>query len=132
MPSDFHPVLLVLGSKESLMVLADALETFSEDGGMLDLNQAGIFSTDTEVVIEEHPEGGSEKLGLWQRSKGSTELVWRLPKKFAWIFSNEVANLSSSKEVSGSVTLECDVPGEVRTKVSIGEWEEAYLSDTYR
>lgn len=132
MPSDFHPVLLVLGQPQHLMKLADALEQFSEQGGSLVLNDEGLFSTDTHVVIEECALDDGTKVGLWQRAPGSTELVWRLPKQYAWIFSNEVANLAQGSEVAGSVTLECEVLGEIRVKVSIGEWEEEYLTDNFR
>jgi len=132
MPSDFHPILLVLGRAEELMALADAFERFSETGGHLALNDAGLFSTDTRVALEEcDPEAGV-KPGLWQSAPGSTDLVWRLPKRYAWIFANEVANLASSGEPAGSVTLECDVLGEIRAKVSLGEWEDSYLTDDFR
>ena len=108
MPSDFHPILLILGTPEQLQNLVAAFETFSEQGGLLSLNENGLFSTDTTVSLEECALEGSEKPGLWQVSAGSTDLVWRLPKRFAWIFANEVANLANSGEVAGSVTLECD------------------------
>ncbi|MAS03855.1 MAG: hypothetical protein CL534_04080 [Ahrensia sp.] len=132
MPSDFHPILLILGTPEQLQNLVAAFETFSEQGGLLSLNENGLFSTDTTVSLEECALEGSEKPGLWQVSAGSTDLVWRLPKRFAWIFANEVANLANSGEVAGSVTLECDQLGEIRAKVSIGEWEDSYLTDEFR
>ncbi|WP_460274400.1 hypothetical protein [Celeribacter sp. ULVN23_4] len=132
MPSDFHPILLVLGTPEQLGNLVRAFEVFSEEGGSLALTDHGIFSTDTQVTIEECDLGGLEKPGLWQVSKGSTDLIWRLPKRYAWIFANEVANLADSGEVAGSVTLECDQLGEIRAKVSIGEWEEDYLTNDFR
>jgi len=28
--------------------------------------------------------------------------------------------------------LECDVLGEIRAKVSLGEWEDSYLTDDFR
>lgn len=132
MPSDFHPVLLVLGQKPELMTLANAFEAFSEQGGTLNLNDAGVFSTDTRVRLEEWTEGSTGKVGLWPRSKGQSDLVWRLPRRYAWIFGNEVANLSSSADVAGNAMLECDMLGEIRAQVSIGEWEEGYLSDSFR
>lgn len=132
MPSDFHPILLVLGQADELMVLANALDTFSRDGGSLVLNDAGVYSTDTRVELLEQGANASDKSGLWQVSRGSMDLVWRLPKNYARIFSDEVANLTSSGEPAGSTTLECDVLGEIRVKVSIGEWEENYLTDEFR
>lgn len=132
MPSDFHPILLVLGMHKELMVLADALEKFSQTGGTMALKDEGMFSTDTDVTVEEIDEADAAKAGLWSREKGSMDLVWRLPKKYAWIFSNEVANLANSGEPAGSATLECDTMAEIKVKVSIGEWEDAYLTDGSR
>lgn len=132
MPSDFHPILLVLGQADELMALADALEKFSEQGGRLVLNDEGVHSTDTRVELQETEPNAGEKLGLWPASPGSMELAWRLPMAYARIFSHEVANLANSGEPAGSTTLECDILGEVRVKVSIGEWEENYLTDDFR
>ena len=132
MPSDFHPILLILGTPEQLLGLADTLEGFSQTGGRLVLNDSGIFSTDTRVVIEEIDLDGPAKAGIWQADSGTAHLVWRLTRHYAWIFSNEVANLANSGELAGSVTLECDVLGEIRAKISIGEWEENYLTDAVR
>tara|TARA_R110002124_G_scaffold246424_2_gene411529 strand:+ start:2214 stop:2630 length:417 start_codon:yes stop_codon:yes gene_type:complete len=132
MPSDFHPVLLVLGQPKELMKLSDALATFAGQGGELDLNEAGAFSTDTRVKLKEPPTASTETPGLWPVTPGAMDLVWRLPKTYAQIFSDEVANLAQSSEPAGSTTLECDVLGEIRVKVSIGEWEEDYLTDDFR
>lgn len=136
MPSDFHPILLVLGTPDQLLLLAEAFDTFSRTGGEVDLQDAGIFSSDTRVMIQEidlEPEtSGGEKPGLWQSDSDKSRLVWRLPRRYAWIFANEVANLANSSEPAGSVTLECDVLGEIRAKISIGEWEEDYLTNDFR
>jgi hypothetical protein len=131
MPSDFHPVLLVLGTPPQLLVLAELFERFSQAGDDLALNEHGVFSTDTRVVLEEIDLDGGAKPGLWPGEEPGA-LVWRLPKRYAWIFSNEVANLANSGDAAGSATLECDVLGEIRAKVSIGEWEDDYLTDDFR
>ena len=132
MPSDFHPVVLVLGQAEDLMILADALEKFSQVGGTMHLNDQGLFSSDTKIVVEECEIDSGIKLGLWQSTPGSFDLIWRIPKRYAWIFSNEIADLSTSGEKAGSASLECDVLGEIKVKVSIGEWEDHYLTDDIR
>lgn len=132
MPSDFHPVLLVLGNADELMVLADALEAFSKSEQRVVLNDVGIYSTDTCVELEACSLDSDVTPGLWQARKGSTDLVWRLPGHYAWIFSNEVANLATSGERAGSVTLECETMREIKVKVSIGEWEDHYLTDETR
>ncbi len=132
MPSDFHPVLLVLGTPEQLIVLEKAFETFSETGNPLVLNDVGLFSADTRVTLMEIEPSSDAKPGLWQTGDRPMDLVWQLSRHHAWIFANEVANLANSGDLAGSVTLECDQFGEIRAKVSIGEWEEDYLTDAFR
>lgn len=132
LPCDFNPILLVLGTSPELMKFAEALEKFSKQGDRLALNDEGIVSTDTSVELVEHPVDGPKKVGLWQTAPDGMDLEWRLPKRYAEIFANEIANLATSGDPAGSATLECDILGEIRVKVSVGEWEDHYLTDDFR
>ena len=128
MPSDYHPVLLVLGMHDDLDKLADIMRHFAKNGAPMSLNEAGVFSTDTKVEMVS--EGA--KMGLWPQEKGSTNLTWVLEKDHARIFADDVEELASSGAPAGSVTLEHEVLGEIKIKVSIGEWEDHFLTDETR
>jgi len=124
MPSDFHPILLVLGDKGELAIFADLLARFSQTGVPISLETQGVKSTDTSVRLIEQ---NDHKPGLWQRKAGSAELVWHLPRDVAAQFSREVAKLAMGKSLAGSATLECEVLNEIRITVSLGEFEDEFL-----
>lgn len=131
MPSDFHPVLLVLGDHQDLPRFAEILAAFARDGIARRLAAEGhLHSTDTEVMLESV--GGGRKYGLWPDARESRLLHWTLPAEDAAAFAAEVADLARSGAPAGSVTLECGLLGEVKVKVSTGEWEEHFLEDDAR
>jgi hypothetical protein len=131
MPSDFHPVLLVLGASGDLAGLARTLSEFALDGRDRALRASGVvFSTDTEVVLSRP--ATDEQPGLWPDAGGGGLLHWRLSREWAKQFAHEVGLLASSGAPAGSVTLECEVLNEVKVKVSIGEWEDHFLEDEQR
>lgn len=131
MPSDFHPVLLVLGDHPDLQRFADTLAAFARDCGARRLAADGhVYSTDTEVALEST--AGGRKYGLWPDANETGLLRWTLPSEDAAAFAGEVAELAQSGAPAGSVTLECDVLGEIKVKVSIGEWEDHFLEDDAR
>lgn len=131
MPSDFHPVLLVLGNHEDLGRFADMLDAFASDGTARKLAAEGhVHSTDTEVVLRSmHDE---HRYGLWQDAHDGGLLNWTLPREDAEAFAAEIAELAASGAPAGSVTLECDLLNEIKVKVSIGEWEDHFLEDDVR
>lgn len=131
MPSDFHPVLLVLGQHAELQRFSDALARFAGTGQETALVADGhVFSTDTEVILRELDD--RHRYGLWPDADRAGLLYWSLPREDAAAFAAEVADLAASGAPAGSVTLECDLLGEVKAKVSIGEWEDHFLTDEVR
>lgn len=133
MPSDFHPLLLVLGTHSDLSGFADSLSAFVRTGATCRLAaDGGIFSTDTEVLLATPAPGDDGPHGLWVEAGREGLLRWRLSTDEAAVFAAEVADLAASGEPAGSVTLECDVLNEIKVKVSIGEWEDHFLTDEAR
>ena len=124
MPSDFHPILLVLGDKNDLAVFADVLDVFSETGETTTLERHGVSSADTSVQLIEQ---GDHKPGLWQSLPGGADLVWHLSRDMAAKFAQEIADLAEGKAMAGSATLECEVLNEIRVVVSLGEFEDEFL-----
>lgn len=129
MPSDFHPVLLVLGEAAELTRVAAVLDEFARDGKSRALRADGLlFSTDTEVVLQRASETG--RRGLSPSTPGSYVLDWRLLNHEAIDFAEEIRNLANGRAVAGSATLECGVIGEIKVTVSVGEWDDHFLSAT--
>ena len=133
MPSDFHPLLLVLGNHSDLNRFATLLGEFGRTGAPCRLAEdGGVFSTDTEVALVQAGGAGAERLGLWRDEGGDGLLRWTLTPDDAAAFSAEVEDLAASGAPAGSVTLECEILNEIKVKVSIGEWEDHFLSDEVR
>lgn len=131
MPSDFHPVLLVLGDAQDLQRFAGILAAFARDGTARRLAAENlVHSTDTEVMLASLGDG--RKHGLWPDARDSGLLHWTLSGEDAAAFAAEVADLASSGAPAGSVTLECGLLDEVKVKVSVGEWDEHFLEDDAR
>ncbi|MCK9913269.1 hypothetical protein MXD81_29220 [Microbacteriaceae bacterium K1510] len=131
MPSDFHPVLLVLGTGQDLAGFSRILSEFALDGRSRALRADGIiFSTETEVILA-RPDGDTQR-GLWPDAHDGHLLHWFLSCDDAKAFAEIVGALASSGVPAGSVTLECELLNEVKVKVSIGEWEDHFLDDEAR
>ena len=128
MPSDFHPVLLVLGDHSDIARFSEILSTFAENGAPDTLSNDGLISAPgSEVKLAEHDAVATGRPGLWPEPGGSG-LRWSLPREGARQFAETVLDLARSGEPSGSVTLECAQLGEIRVVVSIGEWEDDFLA----
>jgi len=125
MPCDFHPILLVLGNKNDLAVIAGLLDDFSETGETTALEQRGVTSADTSVQLIEQ---GDHKPGMWQSQPGSADLVWYLTRDMAANFAQEITKLAEGKAMAGSAILECEVLNEIRIVVSLGEYEDEFLT----
>ena len=132
MPSDFHPLLLVLGDADELRRFADVLARFSERGGPLSLTENGVHGPDTTVWLRESTGGPEGTLGLWVSCGTTRQLDWILSKALASEFAGEVLELARSGQAAGSVMLECGHGGEIKVKVSMGEWEDHFLADGAR
>ena len=129
MPSDFHPILLILGDADDLVALGDMLLHFSEHGAALSLTEAGVHASETAVVLSDIETELGDMPGLWPCGEASGQLRWRLSQALASEFARDVCELATSGAAAGSVTLECGSAGEVKVKVSMGEWEDQFLTD---
>lgn len=129
MPSDFHPILLVLGDADDLIALHDMLTHFSEQGATVSLNEAGVHAHETTVMLSDIERELGATPGLWPTGAATGQLHWRLSKARALEFARDVSELATSGAAAGSVTLECGVSGEIKVNVSMGEWEDDFLAD---
>ena len=133
LPSDFHPLLLVLGDHTDLGRFAELLAAFASTGQPVQVGgDGGAFSTDTEVLLDPAEGVPGRPHGLWRDPARPDRLRWTLSRDAAAAFALEVAELANSNAPAGSVTLECGILNEIRVKVSVGEWEDEFLMDGVR
>lgn len=126
LPSDFHPMLLLLGEAEDLRMLATLLRLTVASGEAKGLETASFAApSDTRVVLT----AGKGPLGLRPDATAGNE------KSFRWIldadlvheFAAKLEALAASGRKAGSEELVADSPGETPVKVSRGEFTDEFL-----
>ena len=92
MPSDFHPVLLVLGDHSDIARFSEILSTFADNGAPVTLSNDGLISASgSEVKLAEHDAVATGRPGLWPEP-GGTGLRWSLPREGARQFAVSACN----------------------------------------
>lgn len=124
MPSDFNPMLLVLGEPADLMAFAGWLRAFARDGVERRLESASFCRpSDTQVVLTR----SEPPLGVAAISLQDKHLTWKIDAEHALDFARHVEELCDGRRKSGSATLVCEVMGEIPVKVSHGEFTDDFL-----
>ncbi len=129
LPSDFNPMLLMLGEAEDFRALGGVLRRFARQGGSVALDQLAFCAAWrtrvmlTATVGETVADG---PLGL-HPVDGATHFEWRLDPVRAAAFAELVETLAAPGRLAGSEHLECGTDGEVPVKVSRGEYTDDFL-----
>jgi len=126
LPSDYHPMLLMLGEAEDLRKLATLLRLTVVSGEKERLETASFAApSDTSVVVTT----GEGPLGLRPDATAGNQ------KSFRWIldaalvreFAAKLEALGAPGRKAGSEELVADSPGETPVKVSRGEFTDDFL-----
>jgi hypothetical protein len=124
LPSDFNPMLLMLGEQEDLRVLGGVLRQFARDGGELQLDELAFCAArGTRVMLS----SGPGPIGLHPLLDASGVFVWRLEAWRAAAFAELVDDLATASRKAGSELLECTQEEEIPVKVSRGEYTDDFL-----
>lgn len=124
LPSDFHPIVLMLGEASDLEMLSRVLRRFSQSQGELKLNETeGFARSDTEIVLT----NASERCGMLPVSIKDKIFRWSLDELTAEYFAELVDELAEHDRKSGSERLVCGLLEEIPVKVSRGEFTDDYL-----
>jgi hypothetical protein len=124
LPSDFNPMLLVLGEAEDLRGLAFVLRRFARDTAAVKLHELSFcHARQTQVTLA----GGGGTSGLHAALDDAGAFVWHLDAARATEFAGLVEDLATSARVAGSETLACGTADEVPVKVSRGEYTDDFL-----
>jgi hypothetical protein len=124
LPSDFHPLVLILGGTEDLTELAAVLHRFAQDTRdvVLEGTKAAAPS-DTSLLLT----GSAEPTGAHLSAGAAKALRWTLTADLAQAFGDEIEALALDPRGSGSVVLTCGHQGEIPIKVSRGEFTDDFL-----
>ena len=115
LPSDFHPMLLLLGEAEDLIKLATFLRLTVASGEANELETASFVApSDTHVVIT----AGEAPLGLRPDAmvRNQKSFRWKLDADLAREFATKLEALGAPGRKAGSEELVADSPGETPVK----------------
>jgi hypothetical protein len=131
LPSDFNPMLLMLGEQEDLRALGGVLRQFARDGKTVRLHELTFCAAGrTRLVLT--GDAGPAGLHATANAAGADAagaFVWRLDAPLAAEFAELVDGLATASRKAGSEMLECGIEeaAEIPVKVSRGEYTEAFL-----
>jgi hypothetical protein len=128
LPSDFNPMLLMLGEVEDLRALGGVLRRFAREGGRVVLDELAFCAAwRTRVVLTDAGTEAGEPLGL-HPVDGTTCFVWRVDAMRAAAFAELVESLAAPGRIAGSEILTCGMEEEIPVKVSRGEYTDDFLN----
>jgi hypothetical protein len=115
LPSDFNPMVLVLGEPEDLHRLAATLRRFARepDDAPLEASRIKLTASDGPLGIHHTAEPGA--------------FLWRLDAAHAQTFADQIDSLAQPTRLAGSEILECTTEEEIPVKVSRGEYTDDFL-----
>jgi hypothetical protein len=122
LPSDFNPMILMLGEVEDCRALGGVLRRFARDGRDVALRDLGFCQVaDVDVVLIAAPGAA----GMHRSEAG--RFIWRVPQDMAARFADRLDDLAEPGRVAGSEELDCDTVDGIVVKVSHGEYTEDFL-----
>ncbi len=124
LPSDFNPMVLMLGEAEDLCLLAGALRRFAREQADVRLDELG-FCTAARAGIT--LTGSPGPCGIQPLPDAAGHFLWRLDPDRANAFAAMIDQLAVPSRVAGSEILECATEEEIPVKVSRGEYTDDFL-----
>jgi hypothetical protein len=122
LPSDFNPMILMLGEAEDCRALGGVLRRFARDGQDVAFAGLGFCQvTGTDVLLTAAPgPAGVQKCE-------EHAFIWRVPVDLAAEFADRLDDLAEPGRVAGSETLDCGTEDGIAVKVSRGEYTDDFL-----
>jgi hypothetical protein len=123
LPSDFNPMILMLGEAEDCRALGGVLRRFARDGADVALGALGFCAvTGTGVLLTAAP----GPAGVQQCRDHA--FIWRVPQDLAAGFAERLDDLAGPGRVAGSEQLDCSTEDGIAVKVSRGEYTDDFLT----
>lgn len=122
LPSDFNPMVLMLGDAEDFRALGGVMRGFArrpEDTRIDTMGFCAISNTALTLTATEGPPG------IHPRKDG---LVWRVDAARASAFAVQMDALATPEKLSGAEFLVCGTEDEIPVKLSRGEYTDDFLS----
>jgi hypothetical protein len=122
LPSDFNPMVLVLGEAEDFRALGGVLRGFARQGTDVRLDAMAFCApAQTHLVLS----GSPGPAGIHAAPAGG--FVWRINADRAAVFAAQMDALADPGRAAGSEMLECSTEDEIPVKASRGEYTDDFL-----
>jgi hypothetical protein len=122
LPSDFNPMVLMLGEAEDLRLLVGVLRRFARELADVRLNQLGFCNTPGAAITVTASPGVA---GM--QPAADDGFIWRLDTERAGAFADQIDRLALPSCIAGSEILQCTTEEEIPVKVSRGEYTDDFL-----
>jgi hypothetical protein len=122
LPSDFNPMILMLGEAEDCRALGGVLRPFARDHADIkfaDLNFCQVNGPDVLLTAAPGP------IGIQQCADHA--FIWRVPRDLAAAFAEQLDDLAEPGRIAGSEQLNCGTEDSIAVKVSRGEYTDDFL-----
>jgi hypothetical protein len=122
LPSDFNPMILMLGEAGDCRSLGGVLRRFARDGidvAFADLHFCRVTGPDIRLTAAPGPAG--------VRQSADQTFIWRLRQDQATSFAQRLDDLAEPGRVAGSEDLVCGTEDDIVVKVSRGEYTDDFL-----
>jgi hypothetical protein len=122
LPSDFNPMVLLLGEADDLRLLAGVLRRFAHEQADVPLEKLGFCTAPcTAITVTASPgDRGIQPIA-------DNHFVWRVDPALAGAFADRIDRLAVPSCAAGSEILECITEEEIPVKVSRGEYTDDFL-----
>ena len=121
LPSDFNPMLLMLGDAEDFRALGGVMRGFARQPADTRIDTMGFCSvSNTAVTLT----GSAGPLGVHRDASG---VLWRIDGVRATGFAGQMDALADPGTLSGSEILACSTEDEIPVKISRGEYTDDFL-----
>lgn len=125
LPSDFNPMVLMLGEAEDFRALAGVLRRFTREPADVRLDDLGFCQPGRTKLRLTAAAGAA---GIQADAPGGG-LVWRLDSARAEVFAAQAERLADPARIAGSEILECSLEEEIPVKLSRGEYTDDFLRE---
>ena len=121
LPSDFNPMLLMLGDAEDFRALGGVMRGFARQPADTRIDTMGFCAASNTAVTLTSTTG---PLGI--HGDGNS-VLWRIDAQRAAVFARQMDTLADPAAASGSEILACGLEDETTVKISRGEYTDDFL-----
>jgi hypothetical protein len=123
LPSDFNPMILMLGEAEDCRALGGVLRRFARDGARVSFAGLGFCQvTGPDVVLT-----AASGAGGVRQAEGDA-IIWSVPQDLAAGFAEQLEDLAGTSRIAGCEELRCGAQDGIAVTVSRGEYTDDFLN----